>query len=443
MKNFVRLWITLLICATNLSAQPKQFSLKDAVSYALANNPTFRNAEVEERISEEKVREAGNALLPKLTGGIDTRYNTQLATQVLPARTFNPNAAEGTLLKATFGTNWNASASLDLTAPILDFGASANIDYAKAAQNLASANKFQTKQSLTENVMRAYYAVLLNEEKVRQAETTLARTENLYKDVQTKFQNANALKTDLSTAYLNASNAQLQRRKATDALAVSRINLALQLGYDGNAAELQLTDNLAGFLSDDSTFANASNDAAFEARTDTRSERAQREMNIQALQRTSKQQYPSLTGYGFLGTQGLTNDISKLEFFPLSYVGLRINVPLSDWLTRTPLVQQQLLALDKNENTLRSLRRTIQYDLVNTQTTLQNALRAAMIQKENIGIAEEVVATTTVRFKQGQATQQDVLNAEQTLRDTEAAYLQAVYDFLVAKLEWQKANGRL
>lgn len=443
MKSFIRVWITLLFGATSIYAQPKQLSLKEAVSYALANNPTFRNAEVEERISEEKVKEAGNALLPKLTGGIDTRYNTQLATQVLPARTFNPMAPEGELQKAVFGTNWNASASLDLTAPILDFGASANVEYAKAAQTLALASKLQTRQSLTDNVMRAYYVVLLNEEKVRQAEATLTRNENLYKDVQTKFQNANALKTDLNTAYLNASNAQLQRRKASDALSVSRMNLALQLGFEGNAGDLQLTDNLAGLISADSTFANASNDAAFDARTDTRTERAQREMNIQALQRTGKQQYPSLTGYGFLGTQGFSNDISKLEFFPLSYVGLRINVPLSDWLTRTPLAQQQLLALDKNENTLRTLRRTIQYDLLNTQTTLQNALRTVTIQKENIGIAEEIVATTTVRFKQEQATQQDVLNAEQTLRDTQTAYLQAVYDFLVAKLDWEKANGRL
>ncbi len=443
MNRIITTFLTLCLCATSIHAQTKQFTVQEAVSYALSNNPAFRNALVDERISEEKVKEAGNALLPRLTGAIDTRYNTQLATQVLPARTFNPRAAEDELTTAVFGTNWNASASLDLNAPILDFGASAGVEYAKAAQNLASANTALSKNTLKLNVMRAYYAVVLNEEKLRQAETTLSRNENLYSNVQSKFQNANALKTELNTAYLNVSNAKLQRQKAADALAVSRMNLALQLGFEGNAADIRLADNLSNLLGNDTTFANASTDAAFEGRTDTRAELAQREMNVQSLQRIQKQNYPTLSGYGFLGTQGFANDVSKLNFFPLSYLGLRVNVPIMDWFTRTPLVQQQALQLDKNENTLRSLRQTMQYELSNTQTSLKNSLRAVQIQKENIGIAEEVLSTTTTRFKQGQATQQDVLNAEQTLRDTQGSYLQAVYDVLVAKLDWEKANGRL
>lgn len=443
MNRITTIFLILCFCVSSIYAQSKQFSVKEAIEYAISNNPTFRNSLVEERVSEEKTKEAGNALLPRLTGSIDTRYNTQLATQVIPARTFNPRAEEGETTTLVFGTNWNASATLDLNAPVLDFGASANVEYAKASQNLAAANTTQSRSTLTLNVMRAYYAVLLNQEKLRQAETTLARNENFYKDAQTRFQNANALKTDLNTAYLNASNAQLQRRKAADAVATSLANLALQLGYEGNAGEIILSENLTSLIAKDTTFTNASNDEAFQARSDVRTELASREMNVQAMQRTTKQNYPSLSGYGFLGTQGFANDVSKLNFFPLSYLGLRISVPITDWFMRTPIVQQQSLQLDKNENTLRALRQTIRYELQNTQTSLKNSLRAAMIQKENITIAEDVVASTTTRFKQGQATQQDVLNAEQTLRDTQASYLQAVYDFLVAKLDWEKANGRL
>ena len=242
---------------------------------------------------------------------------------------------------------------------------------------------------------------------------------------------------------MNFSNAELQRRKAQDAVTLSLMNLAVQLGYTGNPADIRLSDNLTTFVAKDSIFANTSADAAFDTRTDTRIELAQREMNVQSLQRAGRQNLPTLSGYGFLGTQGLTNDLSKLVFYPLSYLGVRLSVPISDWFVRTPLVQQQALQLDKNENTLRSLRQTITYELANTQTTLKNSLRAAKIQQENIIIAEEIVATTTSRFKQGQATQQDVLNAELTLRETQGGYLQALYDFLVAKLDWEKANGML
>jgi outer membrane protein len=184
-------------------------------------------------------------------------------------------------------------------------------------------------------------------------------------------------------------------------------------------------------------------EGALDARTDVKVEAAQREVNIQNLQKSRNQNLPTLAGYGYLGTQGFANELSSLQFFPLSYLGLRISIPIADWVTRAPLVQQQALQLDKNENTLRSLRQSATYELANTQISLKNAWQNASIQRENIGIAEEVVTSATIRYKQGQALQQEVLEAESTLRETQLNYLQALYDALVAKLDWEKANGML
>jgi outer membrane protein TolC len=200
---------------------------------------------------------------------------------------------------------------------------------------------------------------------------------------------------------------------------------------------------LDALFSADSTFTNRSLDGALEARADAKAELAQREVNVQNLARLRNQNLPTVSGYGYLGTQGLTNDLSKLVFYPLSYLGVRVSVPLADWFTRTPALQQQAFQLDKSENNLRNLRQTTTYELLNTQSALKNAYSSIRIQKENVAIAEEVVATATSRFKQGQAAQQEVLEAESTLRDTQLNYLQALYDALVAKLDWEKANGML
>jgi outer membrane protein TolC len=48
-----------------------------------------------------------------------------------------------------------------------------------------------------------------------------------------------------------------------------------------------------------------------------------------------------------------------------------------------------------------------------------------------------------VRYQNALATYQEVLDAENTLKDTEFNYLQALYAFLVADLDWKKANGKL
>jgi outer membrane protein TolC len=58
-------------------------------------------------------------------------------------------------------------------------------------------------------------------------------------------------------------------------------------------------------------------------------------------------------------------------------------------------------------------------------------------------LAEEIVQEATVRYQNGMATFQEVLDAETTLKDTEFNYLQAMYAFLLSELDWKKANGKL
>ena len=151
---FVTLWsvfFTLisftLISFIRLSAQEQTLSLNEAVKYALQHNPTFRNALVDEQISAEKANEAGTRYYPRISGTLDGRYNTQLPTSIIPAKAFNERAGDS-LIKTQFGTNWNMTAALDLTQPIIDLSISAEVNSAKAAQNLASANTEKAKTDL-------------------------------------------------------------------------------------------------------------------------------------------------------------------------------------------------------------------------------------------------------------------------------------------------------
>jgi outer membrane protein TolC len=426
-----------------LAAQPKALTLAETIQYGVQRNLAFRNALLEEQISAEKVNETINRYLPRLTGALDGRYNTQIATQVLPARTFNPSAGENELAEVRFGTNWNASASLDLAQPIVDISLGAEIATANAERTLAAANAEKAKNDLKIAIAKAYYTALLNEEKLRQAEANRARNENFYKDVQAKFQNANALQTDVKRAYLNFSNAALEKKRAEDAVRLSYMNLALQISWEGAPEDLRLADNLSALFAGDEEFQNNSLDEALRRRADAQAEIAEREVNIRLLERLRNENAPKLSGYGFIGTQGFGNELGAVGFFPLSYVGMRASVPIADWLTRSATIQRQALQLDKSENALRNLRQTALYELESALVQVRNAVQSVKIQRENVAIAEEIVAATAARFRQGQATNQEVLAAESTLRDTQTLYLQSLFDALVAKLDWKKANGAL
>jgi outer membrane protein TolC len=443
------------LCLPSLFAQQK-FSLKEAITYALGHNATYRNATLDQQISGEKLNEAGTRYLPRITGTVDSRLNIERQAIVIPnfaalARPGAEGSSADTVLQA--GARYQTALQLDVTQPIVDMTIGADKEYAAANQRLADVQAAKARIDVVTAVTKAYYTVLLNQEKLRQTRANALRTENFYKDVKSKFENANALKTDVSRAYLNASNAAQQQRQAEDALRLSLVNVATQIGYPvEKASELALTDVLPASTNADAASGgvnasananlNATIDNALQARVELKAEALQRESSAWLLQKSLQQNLPTVSAYGTAAVQALGESFPG-NWFPLVYVGLRVNVPLSDWFVRTPAIQQQTLQVSKSENSLASLRQTIANEVQTTQTNLANATRNAQLQRENVSIAEELVQTATNRYKQGVGTNQEVIDAEFTLRETQTQYLQALYDALIARLEFDKAMGNL
>lgn len=157
------------------------------------------------------------------------------------------------------------------------------------------------------------------------------------------------------------------------------------------------------------------------------------------------QYVPTMNGYGYIGGQGLDNKniFTKDKWFWSSYIGLKLTVPIFDGLQKVSLANQQKLVIRKNENNLATIRNNINYQLQTSLVNYANASTNLQLIKENVGLAEEVVRDVNVRYANSVATYQEVIDAENTLKEMEFNYLQSLYVFLLAELDWKKANGKL
>ncbi len=126
-----------------------------------------------------------------------------------------------------------------------------------------------------------------------------------------------------------------------------------------------------------------------------------------------------------------------------NYIGLKLSVPIFDGLSKFAQMQQQKLAMQKNENNLNNLRQTVNYQLQTTSVNYANAYENLKLIQQNVKLAEDIIADVNVRYQNSLATYQEVVDAENTLKDTEFTYLQAMYTYLLAELDWKKANGKL
>ncbi|HEX8531380.1 MAG TPA: TolC family protein, partial [Cytophagales bacterium] len=76
-------------------------------------------------------------------------------------------------------------------------------------------------------------------------------------------------------------------------------------------------------------------------------------------------------------------------------------------------------------------------------TTLTNALETLKSQQRNMELAREVERVTRIKYQQGVGSNLEVVTAVADYREAETNYYTALYDALIARVDYQKATGTL
>jgi outer membrane protein TolC len=118
-------------------------------------------------------------------------------------------------------------------------------------------------------------------------------------------------------------------------------------------------------------------------------------------------------------------------------------MPIFTGLQRVAKNQQAKLSLQKSVNELDFIKKSIDLELASSITNLQNAASSLENQKQNITIAEEVVRVSKLKYNQGVGSNLELITAETALKEAQTNYYNALFDAIVAKIEFEKANGIL
>jgi outer membrane protein TolC len=76
-------------------------------------------------------------------------------------------------------------------------------------------------------------------------------------------------------------------------------------------------------------------------------------------------------------------------------------------------------------------------------TNFLNAIESLESQRENNTLAENVARITKIKYEQGVGSNIEVVDAESSLREAQINYYTALYDAIVAKIDLDKAYGKL
>jgi outer membrane protein len=165
------------------------------------------------------------------------------------------------------------------------------------------------------------------------------------------------------------------------------------------------------------------------------------------LQKDRFSYLPNLVLYGSVSELGAGNSFevfsSAQTWYPTAIVGLKMGIPIFSGFQRMYRAQQDKIGVKESEVQINTIKQSIYLDLRNSETSLINALADLKNQQENMELAQNVEHDSKVKYEAGTGSNLEVVDAETALTESETNYYNALFNALVARVDYEQAKGTL
>jgi outer membrane protein len=444
------------------------FTLDQCLQYALEHAVSAQNATIDQQIAQAKVRETRGIGLPQVNGNVSLVSNQTLRRFFAKESVLKSFSPPGTVFPPSVGPDdvvaspqfFQLKNSGDAGVNVVETISASyfvGLKAANAYKDLAYKNANQTKESIIEQVSKAYYAALINQERINLFSSNIARVDSLLKNTIALRANGFAEEIDVDRIQVSLNNLITDRDNFINTQALSIELLKFQMNYPMDEA-LQVAGNIEQ-IPIDINIDEYVKDWDYRNRPDINVLEANRRLQELTIKNNRAAGMPSLSANANLGYYTQSDKFSGLfktntnltdngqlgpdKWYSYSNVGLTMNVPLFSGLQRNYRVQQEKLNLLKIQNNFRSLKSNADLQIKQSTLTYQNSARTLESQKRNMDLAAKVAKVTRIKFEQGVGSNLEVVTAESDLKQAQVNYYNALYDVLVARINIEKAFGKL
>lgn len=440
--NCLLLGMILIGFTNRLSAQGNrfQFSLEECVQFALDNNTNIKNAQLEAYQSQTQVNQILSSGYPQLKGSANITYFPEVPVSVLPGEL---NFIEpGVPAAVQFGTPWQSSVGVSLSQLAFDGTFFIGLKAAREVTKLSRKNTNRTREETALAVSKAYYSAMIAQESLNILQANIERVTKLYEDTKALNESGFVEKIDVERLQISLANLNIQRVKTEGFGELSLDLLKFQMGMPISAV-LELNESTEDLdittapIEDVNSF-NPSN------RIEYSMLQKQHELQVFNMRRFKAGYLPTLYANGALSYNAYRQEFdifSNERWFPTANIGLQLNIPIFDGFMKRNQVNEVKFELTKIENSIETLENSILLELKSTRTSLRDAFISLESLKNNARLAQKVFAVTDIKYKEGVGSSLELNNAESQLKESESAYLSGLLEYLLAKVDYQKARG--
>lgn len=461
-------WVIASGLMTNMAvAQPKesethQFTVQQSVEYALKNSIQVKNALLDIKKAEQVNREYTALAYPQLNASGGINYFPKVPVQSFPnfisMATYEVLTQEGVkngsgtpiqkpsdygFINAQFGTKYTASAGLDLSQILFDGQVFVGLQARSTNLKLAQKNAEITQEAINANIQKIYFQLVIAKMQMSKVDANITLLEKLLHDTKEIYKNGFAEKLDVDKTTVSLTNLQTEKVKLQNSIDAGNASLKFLMGMP-QVDVLVLTDtlteqNIKEDLLDDSY--------NYKDRKEVQALELANRLNLYNVKRYKLSYVPSLVAFGQYSKNAQRNSFNIFDFslpwFTTAVVGVKLNVPLFDGMMKDAKIKQARLEYQKTTNLLNNMKESVDMEVQQTRWKLKSAILTIDAQKKNMELAEDVYNQTKKKYEQGLGSNLEITNAWKDLQVAQSDYYAALYDAIIAKVDYHKAIGKL
>ncbi|MEI6149029.1 MAG: TolC family protein [bacterium] len=429
-------WTTLAILVALLSSlrDTSAITLDECIVATLRNSPDARAATERVQAARSAIKEAQSAYYPMLVGS--TTY----------ARTDNPPQAfmmmlnqRNVSMQSDFNNppdTDNLALSLGLKYRLYDFGRrELDNEMARSGMEISRLVLRGLQNDLIHQVTRGYYSVLQAGAFVTVQEESIKTLEESLRVANERLKAGSAVRTDVLNLEVQLAQAKEGAIRARNGVKLSLAALNTAIGTNLVAAA-----NVPATVEPPVTHPPESEDlSVILSRPELQAARKGAEIQGAALRKARRQHMPTVNAFGSLDWN---SDVST-DFERSYFVGVAAEVDLFDGFRHDAGVAgaraQQRAAAAEAEKAANNLR----LDLTAASIQVGESWERLDVARQSIANAEEALRITQQRYQQGAADLPELLTAQVGLTGTRTRHVAALYDYLIALSNVERAKGSL
>ena len=435
--NLARATLTLLILTAGATAQsvtgqttasppaPQTITFQDALALARANSPQFAAARTDAGIAHEDRLQARAALLPSANYNAEMMYTQPNGT---PSGVFIANNSVHEYM------------SQGNVHQVLSFEQTLEYRRAAAAEALARARLEVAARGLVATVAQNYYGLIVAGRKYATAQNASTEAQRFLTISRQLEQGGEVAHSDVIKAELQSNDRQRDLLETQLAMEKARLNLAVLLFRDFNQS-FNVVDDLTP-------------PPALPAFPEVQAAAGRANPEVRAALAASRAADVGVTlaRAGFLPTLSLDYwyGIDAPHFAAREPDGTRnlgysaaaqLNLPVWNWGATQSKVRQAQLRRSQARIELSAAQRQLLADLQSFYAEADSARRQLDLLRQSYELAGESLRLTTLRYRGGEATVLEVVDAQNTLTQAKNAYDDGEVRYKVALTNLQTLTG--